>query len=169
MSWESQRVARTQSRWTTTLAIALLAIGALVCAAGFAGETRFDVEIAPGPLQDALDRLAELTGLQILYDPPLVQGHLTPGLKGKMTPREALEKLLASTDILGKFTADDAVALYPKPPVAARARPQEMTPPVRPQTVIVSTDRAADGGYNQTRAVTALKVDADLLTAPLSL
>src|SRR5580704_1549885 len=109
-----------RSRWMAALVVAPFALGTLSASAVFASETRIDarldMEIAPGPLQDALERLAELTGLQILYDPPLVQGRLTAGIAGKMTPREALERLLATTDILPRFTASDAVALYPRPP-----------------------------------------------------
>lgn len=154
------------------LAIPFFALGALFATAVFASETRpdarLDIEIAPGPLQDALERLAELTGLQILYDPPLVEGRLTRGVKGKMTPGEAFGKLLARTDILFEFTASDAAALYPKPAVASRQRPQEVSQPTRTPTVTVSADRTADGSYNVNAALTGLKVDADPLITPVA-
>ena len=154
------------------LVAAPFALGTLSASAVFASETRFDarldMEIAPGPLQDALERLAELTGLQILYDPPLVQGRLTQGIKGKMTPGEALGKLLARTDILFEFTASDAAALYRKPAVAAQQRPREVSPSTRSPTVIVSADRTADSSYNVNTTVTSLKVDADALVTPIA-
>jgi iron complex outermembrane recepter protein len=148
------------------------ALGTLSATAVFASETRLDarldIEIAPGPLQDALERLVELTGLQILYDPPLVQGRLTRGVKGKMTPGEALGKLLARTDILFEFTASDAAALYPKAAAAAQQRPHEVSQPTRPPTVTVSAERLADRSYNVNTTVTSLKVDADSLITPVA-
>jgi iron complex outermembrane receptor protein len=154
------------------LVVASFALGTLSAGAVFASETRFDarldMEIAAGPLQDALERLAELTGLQILYDPPLVQGRLTQGVKGKMTPGEALGKLLTRTDILFEFTASDAAALYRKPAVTAQQRPRAVSPSTRPPTVTVSADRTADGSYNVNTTVTSLKVDADALVTPIA-
>src|ERR1700728_3774494 len=67
------------------------------------------VDLAPGSLQQALEQLAELTHLQILYDPDILRGLTTAGLHGELTPARALEKLLASTDIAFEFTAPDAV------------------------------------------------------------
>src|SRR5438874_2475209 len=71
------------------------------------------IDIGAGPLQQALAQLADLTQLQILYDPALVQGRITRGVSGAKTPSEALQQLLASTGISFEFTADDAVALHP--------------------------------------------------------
>ncbi|HEY0340440.1 MAG TPA: TonB-dependent receptor, partial [Steroidobacteraceae bacterium] len=175
-----------QGRWRAALAVGLFAVdlsalGMLradpVSASetrserqqGTQLETRVDVEIAPGPLQDALERLAELTGLQLLYDPPLVQGRMTRGARGKMTPKQALEKLLARTDILFEFTASDAAALYPGPAVATGHRPREDSRSTRPPpTVTVSADRVGDGSYHANTTVTSLKVAADPLLTPVA-
>lgn len=79
-------------------AVAFLLAGALFFNLAFAANDPSALDIAPGPLQQALQQLTELSGLQILYDPVLLQGRSTQGLKGTMTPRDALAKLLAQTD-----------------------------------------------------------------------
>lgn len=165
-----------RSRWRVALVIALFDLGTPRAGAAIASETqpdarpavRFDIEIPPGPVQDALERLAELTGLQVLYDPPLVQGRLTRGIKGNMTPGKALEKLLAGTDILFEFTASDAAALYPKPTIATKQRPPESPQATRPPSVTVRADRTADGSYKANTSVTSLKVAADPLLIPIA-
>src|ERR1700734_20700 len=55
------------------------------------------VDLAPGALQQALERLADLAHLQILYNPDILRGLTTSGLHGKLTPAQALEQLLASS------------------------------------------------------------------------
>src|SRR5690349_21170330 len=95
-------------------AVAFLLAGALFFNLAFAANDPLALDIAPGPLQQALQQLTELSGLQILYDPALLQGRSSQGLKGTMTPRDALAKLLAQTDIAYNFTAQDAAALFRK-------------------------------------------------------
>jgi iron complex outermembrane receptor protein len=49
----------------------------------FGDNRQLELKIAPASLQDALAQLADLTGLQILYDPPLVRGRVSRGLEGR--------------------------------------------------------------------------------------
>src|ERR1700731_1938073 len=41
------------------------------------------VDLGPGSLQEALEKLAELAHLQILYNPDILRGLTTPGLHAK--------------------------------------------------------------------------------------
>ena len=145
----------------------LIPTGALFAGESFGGDRQLELKIAPAPLRDALAQLADLTGLQILYDPPLVQGLVSRELKGRMSPRQALEKLLAATDISFEFTADDAVALHPKSKSMPRQQRRD-TSPARPQTVTISAQRSLGDRYNDTTSVTAVGVDADVLTTPFA-
>lgn len=147
--------------------LVLILSATLQTSISLAGDTpRFETAINPGPLQAALDQLAESTGLQILYDPPLVQGRsVVRPVKGKLSPREALEQILASTGISFKFTASDAVALYAEGSSSQRRRPPETADPIRPPTVIVSTDSPV--AYEANVSVTAMKTAADSLDTPL--
>ena len=60
-----------------------------------APERHIRIELTAGPLQQAVEQLAELAGLQILYDPDLLRGQTTRGLHANLTPEQALEQLLA--------------------------------------------------------------------------
>lgn len=51
--------------------------------------------IAPGPLASALTAYAQQSGLQLLFDHSLTAGQTSPGLTGRVSPEEALDKLLA--------------------------------------------------------------------------
>jgi iron complex outermembrane receptor protein len=127
------------------------------------------IDLAPGSLQRSLERLAELTQLQILYDPDLLRGLTTPGMHGDLTARQALEELLAPTDIAYEFTAPDAVALHEKPhgvrsvPGAAAEAPSA---PIH--TVTISTDRAGESTYGAGANLTSVKLDESSLLVPFS-
>src|SRR5262249_10256791 len=81
---------------------------------------------------------------------------------------QALTELLGNTDIGFQFTAADAVALFRKPPqkTAGSGRYVEFSPP--PHTVTISTDREVETPYNSTTTLAAAKVDAPVLTVPIS-
>jgi iron complex outermembrane recepter protein len=143
----------------------LVALGLLLCSLAHAADQQPRFNIAPGPLQPALERLASQTGMQILYDPALLEGRVTQGVAGAMPPRKAVAKLLENTDIAFNFTADDAVALFRK------SKPQTF-PTVgnneRPRTVTISTNRTLADPYNAETSVTATRVDESFLNVPLS-
>jgi len=121
--------------------------------------------IAPGPLQPALERLAAQTGLQLLYDPALLEGRVTRGVAGAASPGKALARLLEGTDVAFNFTAEDAVALYRK------SKPQPVftvTDSDRPRTVTISTNRSLADLYSANMNMTATKVDESFLNVPLA-
>ena len=91
-----------------------MALVLLFCSFAHAADKQPLFNIAPGLLQPALERLAAQTGLQLLYDPIVLEGHVTRGVAGSMMPKKALAKLLENTDIAFSFTADDAAALFRK-------------------------------------------------------
>ena len=126
------------------------------------------IDLSPGSLQQALEKLAELTHLQILYDPDLLRGMTTAGLHGKLTPTRALDELLAPAGITFQFTAKDAVALQGK--ARARYAPDAVHPEVPGQvhTVIISGDRDKDSGYDSAATLGSTKIDESSLLVPFS-
>jgi iron complex outermembrane recepter protein len=121
--------------------------------------------IGPGPLQPALERLAAQTGLQLLYDPALLEGRVTRGVAGAAPPRKALARLLEGTDVAFNFTADDAVALYPK----SKPKPiYTVSDADHPRTITISTDRSLADLYSAKMNMTATKVDESFLNVPLA-
>ncbi|MCH8686434.1 STN domain-containing protein [Pedomonas mirosovicensis] len=63
-----------------------------------AGAALYDFAIPPQPLGDALSLFARQTGLAVLH-PPIPPGELSPGVRGRRTAREALDRLLAGTTL----------------------------------------------------------------------
>ena len=126
------------------------------------------VDLAAGSLQQALEKLAELAHLQILYDPEILRGLTTPGLHGKLTPAKALEKLLAPTEIGFEFTAPDAVALRGKPRAADAYEAAHPAPPGQIHTVTISTDRNKESRDDPAAAPSSTKIDESSLLVPFS-
>src|SRR5262249_52369617 len=123
----------------------------------------------PGPLQQALQQLSERTGLQILYDPALVQGRSTRGLKGTMAPADALAKLLAQTNITYSFTGQDAVALFRRPERAtAASATNTAAQPTPPRTVTITADRTVEDRYNSNGGLSSTGMDESALLAPVA-
>lgn len=73
------------------------------------------ISVQPGPLTPALNSLAAQTGLQILFDASLAQGKTTRGVKGSLTPQQALSNLLAGTGVDARFAGSNQVTLQNAP------------------------------------------------------
>jgi iron complex outermembrane receptor protein len=97
-----------------------------------AQQATYDFNIPAQPASQVLDALAKQTGLQPFYADGAVKGVQSPGVKGKLSLREALDKALAGTGLTYQFTAEKAVAIKAVPPgVDARkasADATELTP-----------------------------------------
>ena len=57
-------------------------------------------DIPAGSLTKALNLLGQQSGLVLMYSPSLTEGLSTPGLTGSMTVEQALDSLLASTELV---------------------------------------------------------------------
>ena len=76
--------------------------------------------IPPGPLGPALNRFAELTGIQLVYPSSLVQGLSSPGLAGDFTPADALQRLVAGTGLTARMLSATSATLEPSSVGGAR-------------------------------------------------
>ncbi len=86
-----------------------------------AEKTRQAISIPAGPLTQALNRLAAQSGLQILFDAELAQGKTTRGVKGTLTPAQALKALLAGTGLSARFAGQNQILLSSDSAAAAAA------------------------------------------------
>lgn len=102
-------------------------------------------DIRAGSLGSAIARLGRQADVMVTVDPALVRGRRTGGLRGRYTPEQALNALLANSgltaraDRRGGFTVVSARSA-PSRPVAAR--PSRQTP--APSAPNVETARAED-------------------------
>lgn len=70
-------------------------------------------DISAGFLTDALNQLAEQSGLQLNYEAALTEGRTSPGLRGRFTHREALSRILADTGLAARDTGAASVTIVP--------------------------------------------------------
>src|SRR5690348_8933141 len=74
--------------------------------------------ISAGPLAEALHQFVAQSGLQVLYDPALAEGHAAARIDSVSTPRAALDALLRNTGLVYEFTDSGTVVIKRAPPAA---------------------------------------------------
>jgi catecholate siderophore receptor len=106
---------------------------------------RFD--IPEGPLGEAIDAFQRATGLIVTVSEPAIRTIVSPGVRGLMTPAQALDRLLAGTGVAARAVSPSVFALQLRAmsesvdvtaPTPSLASPK-FTEPLRdtPQTITV--------------------------------
>lgn len=95
----------------TRLLHALLFSAGIVAGSALAADASYAVDLPSGTLAASVETLARQAGLQILVDQRLLDGRQSSGIKGRMTAREALDRLLAGSGLSAVATGDRAYAL----------------------------------------------------------
>ncbi len=121
--------------------------------------------ISAKPLGQALNDWALQTQSQLIVQPGLVTGKTAPAVSGNLTPRQAIDRLLAGS---GLVATQDGNAIVVRPaPAAASGDVQSLAP------VTVTGEReSAYGpgvGYVADRSAAGTKTDAPVLTTPQSI
>lgn len=70
-----------------------------------------EVRLAAGPLDVALLALAKQTGVQIVFTSQLVEGRKAPAVTGRLTADQALERLIAGSDLEVQRTGERMLVL----------------------------------------------------------
>jgi iron complex outermembrane recepter protein len=105
---------RRRRLWLSASAVAALwPIASPAVAQVDAAEVSFDIHA--GPLDQALKVFARETHAQMLYDARLVAGRRVSAVKGRYTPRAALARLLAGTDLQADSPTANTIVLRPRP------------------------------------------------------
>jgi hypothetical protein len=90
--------------------------------AGAHGETYYEFNLPQQSLADALRAIGRLTNMNILFKPVTVENVTAPALRGRLSPEEAIKRVLAGTKLVVEQTAADSVLIAP-------ARKQETSQP----------------------------------------
>uniref|UniRef100_UPI0035CACAA0 TonB-dependent siderophore receptor n=1 Tax=uncultured Sphingomonas sp. TaxID=158754 RepID=UPI0035CACAA0 len=94
------------------VAIASVAVGPHAANAQAAGASRETTFAIPAQrLSDALQQLAEVSGLQLIYDTKITDGKASPGVSGPMSGRAALAAVLAGSGLQFQFSGDRTVII----------------------------------------------------------
>ncbi|MGE4303652.1 MAG: TonB-dependent receptor [Novosphingobium sp.] len=127
-----------------------------------AAQQRVNVDIPAQDLNSALLSLAQRAHIQLVYDVANVRGKRSAAVRGDLTVKEALNRLLAGTGYSARFTGGNRVQL-----VAAGATrvPRPSTTPRRARTQ--ASDIARDD--HQEIVVTASGFEQRVIDAPASI
>ena len=91
-----------------------------------------DLSIPAEPLANALNDLAQQSGLQVMFASELVASLRSPEVKGSLTPTQALQQLLSNTGLRYEFVNPHTITIVgpePKPaPPAPPASPSGSAP-----------------------------------------
>jgi iron complex outermembrane receptor protein len=144
---------------------ACLALGiALPAAAQSSASAPAQVSIGAQPLSQALTELARQTGITLVVSPDLVAGKTAPAVSGRLTARQALDRLLAGSglaaDIDGaavtvRREAEAGSSALPAVTVTAAAEQESPWGPVN--------------GFVARRSATATKTDTPILETSQSI
>lgn len=74
-------------------------------------EQRYDLQIEEMELERALDQLARVTGLQLIYSQEIVQSKLSSGVNGSYTVDEALKMMLQGSRLTGGLTKNRVIVI----------------------------------------------------------
>ncbi|MFD1333245.1 TonB-dependent siderophore receptor [Methylopila musalis] len=155
--------------------LAGLAAGALTAAVGAAGaepanarRVRIDIDAKAAP--QALNELGRAMGLAVVIreNSPITAS--TRPVKGEMTAREALGRMLSGTGYAYRFVNEGTVSIFSP---AAEAAPVALEETVElPPLAVSGQGETATGpvnGFVATRSATASKTDAALIETPQSI
>lgn len=142
-------------------------ISAAHAQASAAGVQQVAVDIPPGPLGGALNRYARELGLTLSFDPAVVAGKTTAGLRGLHTVQAGFATLLAGSG-LQAVPQGGGYGLRAVPASAADSAAGE-TPASLREIRVQGERESADGavqGYRAERSASASKMDLPRVETP---
>ena len=97
----------------TTHVILMVASGFMAIPTADADEPAYALEIPAQDLDGALKAFAVETDRQVLFAASDVKGHMSPAINGEYSTTQALELLLADTDLVYEVTRSDVLLVRP--------------------------------------------------------
>jgi iron complex outermembrane recepter protein len=144
-------------------------------------QAALSVDIAAGPVADALTEFARQTGLQLVYVSELAAGRASRGAHAGASAADALAQLLAGTGLAFAFINDRTVRIFVAPsaeppapaavPVAPRAQTEEKEslPPALIDEVVVLGARGQERVSDVPMSIAVWTADAMAMSGAKSL
>jgi len=107
---------------------ALLASAAAIAFPAAAAERATDFHIAAQPMQGALNALSEQSGVRLLYPFDQVAGLQSQAVSGRMSTRQALEKIIARAPLRIAMIQDGLIALAGPAPTGRLIKTSALAP-----------------------------------------
>lgn len=124
-----------------------------------------EINIGAQPLAQALNALAHQTRLELIVQPALVEGKTAPAVTGRLTPREALDKLLSGSGLAAGI--DGSVVTVRRAPPASSAEGNTLAAVTVTEQAMRSPTTEQTGSYT-TRALTIGKMEQSIRETPQS-
>lgn len=121
------------------------------------------INLPAQPLGAALNALSTQTGVQIIASGEVVNGHGAPAVSGQLTPRQALDRLLAGSNLVARSQDNGTLIVQAQASAAIQGALPEVR--VRAQRSTESAFGPAQG-YVATRSATGTKTDTPLVETP---
>jgi len=146
------------------LALALVFGTASASAQSGAAGTPMQIRIGAQPLASALNDWARQTRLQLAVQQDVVAGRTAPAVSGQLSPRQALERLLAGSGLFGRFEGNIVT-------VERQAASSGTTLGAITVTATTARETATSPviGYVAQRSATGTKTDTPLIETPQSI
>ena len=131
-------------------------------------ERTYEFDIPSKPLPRAIADFSAVTGLQVLYTETSTYDHTASALRGAFTARQALDRLVAGSGLIYRYTSANAVTLERE--VAEES--DDGVIQLGPITVEGQAQESAYGrvtGYKASRSATATRTDTPILETPASI
>lgn len=142
---------------------------ALTIRPAVAEETVRDFHIPAQSLNNALMQFAADSGMEVVFPADGVRGLSANGLQGRMTPTEALNRLLQGSGYGYRYVNDHTVTLEERP-LKNNSAPGTSTLPAMTVTGAAEYDSTDpyNTDYNRPNASTATKTDTPIMETPMS-
>lgn len=140
-------------------------LGTLAAHAQTAPAVPVDISITTQPLAQALTEFARQARLTLMVSPALVAGRTAPTVSGRLTPQQALDRLLMGSGLMA-IQEGNAVVVKAMPPVAMTTT----LPVVR--VTAASIPETASGpvrGFVAALSATGTKTDTPIIETPQSI
>jgi iron complex outermembrane receptor protein len=127
--------------------------GAANAATAQAASTERPIALPAGPAADTLDAFVRQTQFEVVYTPDAVRGVKTRAIKGRYTPRAALNAMLSGTGLVAEPTASGGAAIRPSPVAAASQGDEDA---VTIEEVVVTANKREERLKDVASAITAI-------------
>jgi len=146
----------------TALALlcAIITLAGPVQAAAQTTEKPVQISLPAGNLADALERLGDQSGVQIMYEPALAKGVKVAAVSGTLTVTDTLRQLLARTGLQADRVNDKTVVLK-------RAEAKKNPIKKQDQTTLEQTPQESPLAEVDVVVVTAQKKTENLMEVPV--
>ena len=122
--------------------------------------------IRGGALSEALAEFAAQSGAQILYRADAIEGRTTAALNGVYSPREAMARLLAGTELRARWDGGQAVAVFARADQtlgvanASEGGAAALASPYKDVVVAVGSRRSGRGAAQSPSSIMVVSADA---------